>query len=71
MENANLWYQRYFSDTRLQNNDLLNVNNNKEHIVRTKVTKMMITACVPLELKTGHVIAHSSTHTLILGTHQL
>ena len=43
---------------------LLNVNNNKKHAVRTMVMKILIAACIPLELKKGHVTVHriSATH---------
>ena len=60
----------FFSDTRLQNNDMLNFNN-KKHTVRTIVIKIMITAFTPLELTRGHVTARRITHMLILASHQL
>ena len=36
---------------------LLNVNNNKKHAVRTIVMKILITPCIPLELRREHVTA--------------
>ena len=47
----------------MQTNDLLNVNNNKKHTVMTTVIKIMITTCIPLELKRGHVTALRSKYT--------
>ena len=44
----------------MQNNDLLNVNNNKKNTVRTIVIKILISACILLELKRGHVTARRS-----------
>ena len=47
----------------MQNNDLLNVNNNnnnKKNTVETIVIKILISACIPLELKRGHVTARWS-----------
>ena len=61
----------FFSDTRLQNNDLLNVDNNKKYTIMTIVIEIMITAYIPLKLKRGHVTTRRSTHMLILAGHQL
>ena len=49
---------------------MLNVNNDKKHAVRI-IIKIMITASIPLELKSGHVTAQRSTHMLILAIYQL
>ena len=54
----------------MQDNDLLNVNDHKEHTVMTIVIKIMNTACIPLELKREHVNARRSTDILILASHQ-
>ena len=59
----------FFSDTRVQNNGLLNVNNNKKHTGKTIVKKIMITASIPLELKRRHLTARRSIHMLILASH--
>ena len=45
----------------MQNNDLLNViNNEKRNTVRTMLRKVLIAACIPLELKREHLTAHRS-----------
>ena len=48
----------------MKNNDLLNFNNNekkkKKSTVRTIVIKVLIAACIPLELKREHLTAHRS-----------
>ena len=43
----------------------------KKYTVRTTVMKILVTACIPLELKRGNVTAYKSIHMLILVSHQL